>query len=107
MIDLRDAARMIKKTREDFFKLEGRVLDRKGAPLKNIYVIANRKREMSGMPDFLSAWTDEEGHYSLYLPAGKYFIGYAVEFPPVEKLYFSRELDINAEKKDFDIVVDE
>ncbi len=105
VIDLRDAARMIKKTREDFFKLEGRVLDRKGAPLKNIYIIANRKKEISKMPDYLSAWTDEEGRYSLYLPAGTYFTGYAAEFPPGEKVYFYREINITAGKNDLDIVV--
>ena len=107
VIDLRDAARLIKKTREDYFKLEGRILDGKGAPLENIYVIANRTKEMSEMPDFLSAWTDEGGHYSLYLPAGTYFIGYAAEFPPGKKIYFYREVHISAEKNNFDIVVDE
>ena len=107
VIDLRDAARMIKKTREDYYKLEGRILDRKGAPLRNVYAVAGREKEISEMPDYLSAWTDEEGRYSLYLPAGTFFIGYAAEFPPGKKIYLYREIHISAEKKNLDIVVDQ
>jgi hypothetical protein len=107
VIDLRDAARMIKKTREDFFKLEGRILDGKGAPLRNVYAVASRGKEISEMPDYLSAWTDGGGRYSLYLPAGTFFIGYAAEFPPGEKIYIYKEIHITAEKKGLDIVVDE
>lgn len=107
VINLRDAARLIKKTREDYFKLEGRILGEKGAPLRNVYAIANREKEIIEMPDYLSAWTDEAGHYVLHLPAGTYFVGYAAEFPPGKKVIFSREIIITAEKNYLDIVVDE
>ncbi len=106
VIDLRDAARMIRKTREDYFKVEGRILDGKGAPLSNVYAVAGREKEIAGMPDYLSAWTDETGRYSLYLPAGTFILGYAAEFPPGEKIYVYREIHITAGIKDLDIVVD-
>jgi hypothetical protein len=107
VMDLRDAALLVKKTKEDYFRLEGRILDEKGVPLRNVYAVANREKEISEIPDYLSAWTDDGGRYSLYLPSGTFFIGYAAEFPPGKKIYLYREIHITAEIKDLDIVVDE
>jgi hypothetical protein len=107
VLDLREAARMVKKTREDHYRLEGRIVDKKGAPLKNVYAVADRDKEISEVPDYLSAWTDEGGRYLLYLPAGTYFIGHAAEFPPGNNIYFYREIHISAEKNNLDIIVDQ
>lgn len=105
--DIRDAARLMRKTREDHVHLKGRIIDGQGAPLKNVYAVAFRQKEIAEFPDYLSAWTDEDGHYSLYLPAGTYFIGYASEFPPGKKVYLYREINITPENNDLDIIVDQ
>ena len=107
VVDIRDAARLIRKTREDHFRLEGKIVDKKGAPLKNVYAIANREKEVSEVPDYLSAWTDEGGRYILYLTAGKYYIGYAAEFPPGESFHIFKELNLEPENTKLDIIVDD
>ncbi|MBI5739252.1 MAG: carboxypeptidase regulatory-like domain-containing protein [Nitrospirae bacterium] len=110
--DLRDAARLAKKTRDDYFKIEGRVLDGQGGPAaRSYYVTANRKgedpsRSSDKLPDFISAWTDRDGRYSLFLPKGKYSIGYAGMFPPQGHSVY-KELNVEADKAGFDIVAGE
>jgi hypothetical protein len=105
VIDIREAARLMKKTREDYFKLKGRIIDHKGKPVKNVYAIADKDQEIQEIPDYISAWTDDEGHYTLYLPAGRYYVGYATEFPPEKTYRLFMELDIKTDKEGFDIVV--
>jgi hypothetical protein len=107
VVDIRESARLHKKTRQDFLKLRGRIIDKEGKPLKNTYAIANRARELSEIPDYISAWTDDEGHYTLYLPAGTYFIGYALEFPPGRDVYIIRELHLISELTDLDIAAEQ
>jgi hypothetical protein len=104
--DIRDAARLSRKTGEDYIRVSGRIVYLNGKPVRQVYAVANRNSELPDMPDFLSAWTDEEGHYALYLPKGKYFIGYADKFPMQQyKIY--KELALEADKIDFDIIVQE
>ncbi len=80
--DIREAARLMKKTRNDIVKIQGRIIDDKGMPVHDAYVIAWRDGRISRYPDYLSAWTGEQGSYSLYLPRGKYSFGAATSFPP-------------------------
>ncbi len=104
--DIRDAARLVKKTREDYFKIAGRVVDKQGAPVKMHYVIADKTTPPSEFPDFISSWTDEAGHYIIYLPGGKYVIGYADKFPS-QSYNVYKELEVETDKSDFDIIVEE
>jgi hypothetical protein len=106
IMDIREAARLIRKTREDYFMLRGRIINKKGNPLKNVYAVANREMEISETPDYLSAWTDEEGRYTLYLPAGKYYIGYAAEFPPGVHYKITEEFHVESKNSDINIIAD-
>ena len=106
VMDIIEASRLIKKTREDYFKIKGRIKDKKGAPVGNVYAFANRGMEMEGIPDYLSAWTDEKGRYTLYLPAGKYYIGYASEFPPNLQNKVLVEFKVEHEKEGLNITTD-
>jgi hypothetical protein len=104
--DIREAARLVRKTREDYYKLTGRIIDHKGAPVANVYAIAARGKDMPEVPAYVSAWTDEKGEYTLYLPPGKYFTGYAGEFPPPSNYSMTGETTIERERNSYDITVE-
>jgi len=102
--DLKDAARAKKKIREDYFKIKGKIIDENGLPVRMAYAIANRDEKISGVPDYISAWTDEEGYYTLYVPRGKYYIGSALTFPPGENYNINQEVVIESDSLNVDII---
>ncbi len=103
--DLKEASGMMKKNRGDFFKLSGRVLHIDSAPVKDIYAFAFKGNEPSDIPDYLSAWTDDNGYYTIFLPEGDYFIGYASAFPPDrQKIY--KKINVVSDNINYDIVID-
>ena len=104
--DLKEAAGLIKKkTREDYVKITGRILDRDGKPAQGTYVIASTTRSISEIPDYLSSWTDDAGRYTLYLPRGKYYFGASARFPPGSRAAFTREILLEGDKDDLDIIL--
>jgi len=104
--DIREAARLVRKTREDYYRVTGRILDHKGAPVAHVYAIAARSKDMPEIPSFVSAWTDEKGEYALYLPPGEYYLGHAGEFPPPSVYHFTGEIIIEGENINYDITID-
>jgi hypothetical protein len=80
--DVREMARNQRKTGEDYRRVEGRIVDRNGRPVRNAYAFARKEKDGSRLPDFISAWSDEGGGYTLYLPAGRSCLGAAVAYPP-------------------------
>ncbi len=106
VVDIRETARLKRKTREDYIKIKGRVLDNHNNPVEKIYIIANKNKERPGIPDYLSAWTDDTGHYTLYVPRGKYYIGYATSFPPNQDYRIYSEAVFDADEIDFVIILD-
>jgi hypothetical protein len=104
--DIREEPRQIVKPASNYFPITGKVLDKSGIPVRDIYVFANPGMNMSGIPEYISAWTDAQGLYSLYLPAGRCYIGYASEFPPNEQNRILKELHVPIEQKDFNIIID-
>jgi hypothetical protein len=105
VMDIIDAARLMKKIREDYIKISGRVLDQKGVPVPDVYVFANRDMGMKEIPDYMSGWTDAEGAYTIYVPAGNYFLGDASGFPVTVENRVLIGLTVNDEKNDIDIIV--
>ena len=105
VVNIRETARLKRKTREDYIKIKGRVLDKNNNPVAKMYVIANKEKEQSGIPEYLSAWTDNTGFYTLYVPRGKYYIGYATSFPPNQDFRIYSEAVFDADKIDFDIII--
>lgn len=106
VIDIREAARLIKKTREDHYKLSGIITDRKGVPVRDVYAAAYRGSTGKEMPDYMSSWTGEEGVYKLYLPAGRYYVRHAFEFPPEMKNVIYKEVIIKGDVTGFNIRID-
>lgn len=106
VVDIRETSRLKKKTREDYVKIKGRVLDINNIPVEKAYVIANKNKECPAIPDYLSAWTDNKGHYTLYIPKGRYYIGYATSFPPEQDCRVHSEAVFDADEIDFVIIID-
>ena len=103
--DLKEAIRMKRESRERPFKITGRIIDENGTPVRSVYALVNKNKELVGIPDYLSAWVDSEGRYTLYVPGGKYFIGGAQIFPPGNKYFIYSETTFDADTSDLDIVM--
>jgi len=101
--DIRDVARGQQKASEDYARVSGRVLDKEGKPVVSAYVIINKTSKLKAQPDYVSAWTDESGQYSLYIPPGKYFIGAVTDFPPDSAMELSLPLNVETSQKDITI----
>ena len=102
--DLKDARRMRSKDREGPVTISGRIVDQKGLPVRGAYAIANRTEKTGGLPDYVSAWSDADGRYSLSLPPGRYYLGSALSFPPDERAVFLKgQVAIDAGRSDLDI----
>lgn len=102
--DLKEAIKIKTKAREGPVKISGRIIDENGSPVRRAYAFANRNEKISGIPDYLSAWVDNEGRYTLYIPRGRYYIGGAVTFPPGQNYFMNGEMTIDVDKPDVDIV---
>ncbi len=103
--DLMDAARMTKKTREDYVVIQGRVMDSSGISVTDHYAFADSRSDIDGIPEYISEWTDDSGTYKLFLPEGDYFIGYASSFPPDEGLGIQTKVNAVSEMTEVDLVI--
>ncbi len=103
--DLREAARAKTKVRPDNFKIQGRIIDQNGSAKMDAYAFANSSDGVSGMPDYLSAWVDEEGRYTLYLPGGRFFMGAASQFPSAHGYRGAHKIEVNGDRSGVDIVI--
>lgn len=105
--DIREAAQNRPKTREDYFRLSGRILDREGKPVGNAYVFARDETAAERVPSYISSWSDERGEYVLFLPQGKHLVRGALQFPPEPKGEGAEEFAVDVVKKEtaLDVVV--
>lgn len=102
--DIREAARLAKKARKDVEKIQGRIIDGKGMPVRDAYVTAWRVGNASRFPDYLSAWTDNRGTYTLYVSRGTYVIRATTHFPPDRDDSPAREILVERDKAGVDIL---
>ena len=80
--DIRELGQKKRASATDALRLKGRVVDANGVPVAQAFVFANRSKETGDLPDYISAWTDDDGVYEVYLPAAtKYFVGVSRLFP--------------------------
>lgn len=80
--DLRETSQLEVKLNTSFLQIGGVLLAKEGTPLANAYAFARREATGRGIPEYVSAWTDGSGRYTLFLPAGTYWLGLARIFPP-------------------------
>lgn len=106
VMNLREAAMQHKKRSEELIKVTGRIVNKSGDSVQMAYAIAHGQQQFGSLPDYISAWTDEQGGYTLYLPPGKYFLGALVGYPPKYdyKLYVDQQFTGDTEK--VDLIVD-
>ena len=101
--DLKEAVIMRTKDREGPARLSGRIIDEQGAPVKGTYAIASKNEKPDGIPNYVSAWVDNDGQYTLYIPRGSYYLGSAVTFPPGDDIVMDKKITVDAERMDADI----
>ena len=89
----------------DALRLKGLVVDAQGAPVAQAFVFANVLKEFSELPDFISAWTGEDGRYEVYVPPGStYYLGVSRQFPLKDQNGFLRSKPVDVGK--IDIAID-
>ncbi|OGW32199.1 MAG: hypothetical protein A2X59_10130 [Nitrospirae bacterium GWC2_42_7] len=103
--DIRETARQKQKIRQDYIKVTGRIVDEKGVPVKIAYAFAYKSKVSSQFPDYISSWIDEKGIYSLYLPAGKYYVGADRSFPPEGKSLSGMEIVLDTDMEGVNITL--
>jgi len=101
--NLREAARLHDKKREDYFRVQGRIVISAGPPQKSYVMASSRLQTAIEVPEFLSAWSDEDGGYVLYLPAGMFNLAAAAEFPPAKECVLGQQLNVTSDMTDIEI----
>ncbi|MDW7774486.1 MAG: carboxypeptidase-like regulatory domain-containing protein [Desulfobulbaceae bacterium] len=105
--DLQETSRLAVKFDTSFARVEGIIRNSEGQPVANGYVYANREKNFKKIPDFVSAWTDGSGRYTLFLPPGTYYLGPAREFPPEPaKPEWIHQIIIDSDTAAVDIVLE-
>ncbi len=81
--DILEVGQKKRTSNSDTVKLRGRILDKDGKPVAKAYAFAHSTKKIEFTPEYLSAWTDDNGNYNLYLPTGRrFFVGSSRQFPP-------------------------
>jgi hypothetical protein len=80
--DIRELGQKKRAGATEALRLKGCVVDAQGAPVAQAYVFANRSKEFNELPDFISAWTGDDGRFEIYVPSGAaYYIGVSRQLP--------------------------
>ena len=80
--DIRELGQKKRAGATDAVRLKGRVLDAQGAPVAHVLVFASKAKEPGELPDFVSAWTEDDGGFEVYVPGNAtYFVGMSRQFP--------------------------
>lgn len=80
--DIREIGQKKHSRATEAFRLKGAVLDLLGKPVSRVFVYSNASKEFSEVPEYVSAWTTEDGRYELYVPVNdKFFVGVSRDFP--------------------------
>lgn len=105
--DLRETSLLEARMDTSFLRIEGMVQTMEGDPVEDVYAFARREREGGGIPDYVSTWTGAGGDYTLYLPAGTYWLGSARTFPPDADSVPRQQVVIKAPTEDVHILMQE
>lgn len=105
--DIRDLAQAKEKKRGEMQTLSGRVLDQSGKPVAAATVSAWREPATDRFPDVVSAWTEKDGSYLLFISPGRYFVTAATSFPPpvAERRLFPVTVEEGVKKVALDIKI--
>lgn len=104
VMDLLDTIRTSTKKREDLNRVSGRIVDKEGEPVQKVFVFANRHDKPVLMPRYFSAWTGEDGLFTIYMPEGEYYLGVSSEFAPGLKYKAATMITVEADLADQELV---
>jgi hypothetical protein len=106
VMDLRDAVRHSRKRSEELFEIQGRIIDTEEKPVAMAYVNADRSSQpATEIPQYLSAWTDIEGKYTIFLPAGEFYLGAATLMPPSPEEELLHFIEVSGDMQGVDLVL--
>lgn len=106
VVGLREAARQHQKENADLVKVRGVIVDTEGKPVENAAVLADPVGHPGGVPQYVSAWSDAEGRFFLYVPRGKLFLGATRNFPPPGgDIVLPEEYRFNADRADLRVTI--
>jgi hypothetical protein len=99
--DIRELGQKKRASATDAVRLKGRVVDAQGVPVAQAVVFANRSKEFNELPEFVSAWTEVDGVYEVYLPpGGTYYVGASRQFPLKSQEEFAKPVVLESGKID-------
>ena len=96
--DLREQAQKKAKSDTELLAVSGRIVDAYGKGVPLAYAYARGDQHQSTFPEYLSAWSDENGHFTLLVPPGNYGLGTSRGFPPEERPVKLRHIQVDARK---------
>ncbi len=103
--DLKETSQLNVKFDTSFIKVEGVLQSKEGEPIGNAYAFANRQAAAKKIPDYVGAWTGDDGKFTLFLPVGTYYFGLARVFPPGLKTVPTQKVSIDSDtKKTYSII---
>jgi hypothetical protein len=106
VVNLREAARKHQKKSAELIKITGKIVDRKGSPVRMAYAMAHKMEQFGNLPDYISTWTDNNGEYTLYLKPGRYFLGASVGFPPKNDYNLYLDQQFTEDVENLDLIAD-
>ena len=102
---LKDLAKASRKTRKDVVKVIGRIIDQQGRPVKSACLLVYRDRVTEALPDFVSAWTADDGRFTLWIPPGTCCVAASMLFPPLNAELSCRRMTMGADQAAVDVVL--
>jgi len=82
ILSLREAALRQRKRNETLVRVSGRIFAAGQTPAAMACALADRKTRPGAIPAYVSAYTDKDGNYLLFMPKGDYYFGAILGFPP-------------------------
>ncbi len=105
IMDLLDTIRTSTKQRNDLNRITGVIKNDNGEVQAKAFVFASSHNRPSLMPGYFSAWTGDDGRYTLFLPDGKYYLGISRSFAPNLKYQASHEITVSEDMADQELLL--
>jgi len=106
VLNLLDTIKVRTKKRNDLNRITGIIVDAKGKPLAGAYAFANRHQSAVTMAGYFSAWTEDDGAFSIFLPNGSYYLGAKKTFAPDDKYKAETKVVVDGDKDGVRLVIE-
>lgn len=103
--DLEETSQLTVKFDTSFIKIDGVLQTKEGEPVENAYAFANRQAVAKKIPDYVGAWTENNGEFTLFLPEGTYYLGMARVFPPGSEIVPTQKILVDNNSKNIHIII--